>query len=82
MRTTIISFSFFCQCLNLTQLLDQYGLNSESLISPEQFTYLCPALLYQIDRRFCILHYHHVETDTLEEASSSGSFNDSSLLNS
>ncbi|KAI7808931.1 zinc transporter ZIP10 [Triplophysa rosa] len=59
------------ECLNLTQLLDQYGLNSESLISQEQFTYLCPALLYQIDRRFCILHYHDVKTDTIEEASSS-----------
>ncbi|XP_051997777.1 zinc transporter ZIP10 [Xyrauchen texanus] len=51
------------ECLNLTQLLQQYGLSSESLISPVQFTYLCPALLYQIDRRFCILHYHHVESD-------------------
>ncbi|XP_056321287.1 zinc transporter ZIP10 isoform X2 [Danio aesculapii] len=51
------------ECLNLTQLLHQYGLSSDSLISPVQFTYLCPALLYQIDRRFCILHYHHVEAE-------------------
>nr|XP_055071760.1 zinc transporter ZIP10 isoform X1 [Misgurnus anguillicaudatus] len=58
------------ECLNLTQLLDQYGLKSESVISPVQFTYLCPALLYQIDRRLCIHHYHHVETETLQETSS------------
>ncbi|TRY59206.1 hypothetical protein DNTS_014605 [Danionella cerebrum] len=51
------------ECLNLTQLLHQYGLSTDSLISPVQFTYLCPALLYQIDRRFCILHYHHVEAE-------------------
>ncbi|XP_051564288.1 zinc transporter ZIP10-like isoform X2 [Myxocyprinus asiaticus] len=57
------------ECLNLTQLLQQYGLSSESLISPVQFTYLCPALLYQIDRRFCILHYHHVEADTQDATS-------------
>ncbi|XP_026073925.1 zinc transporter ZIP10-like [Carassius auratus] len=58
------------ECLNLTQLLHQYGLSSDSLISPEQFTYLCPALLYQIDRRFCILHYHHVDTEVQDAASS------------
>ncbi|XP_052005028.1 zinc transporter ZIP10-like isoform X2 [Xyrauchen texanus] len=58
------------ECLNLTQLLHQYGLSTESLISPVQFTYLCPALLYQIDRRYCILHYHHVESNAQDTASS------------
>ncbi|MCJ8732199.1 hypothetical protein PDJAM_G00208520 [Pangasius djambal] len=48
------------ECLNLTQLLYQYGLSPDSLISPAQFTYLCPALLYQIDSRLCIRHYHQV----------------------
>uniref|UniRef100_H3CTZ9 Solute carrier family 39 member 10 n=1 Tax=Tetraodon nigroviridis TaxID=99883 RepID=H3CTZ9_TETNG len=45
------------ECLNLTQLLHYYGLNPDSPISPNQFTYLCPALLYQIDSRVCIRHY-------------------------
>lgn len=60
------------QCLNLTQLLAYYGLNPESLISPSQFTYLCPALLYQIDSRVCIRHYHQmeVEQESLEPVSS------------
>ncbi|XP_037645014.1 zinc transporter ZIP10 [Sebastes umbrosus] len=49
------------ECLNLTQLLTYYGLNPESLISPSQFTYLCPALLYQIDSRVCIRHYHQMD---------------------
>lgn len=48
------------QCLNLTQLLTYYGLNPDSLISPSQFTYLCPALLYQIDSRVCIRHFHQM----------------------
>ncbi|XP_072542599.1 zinc transporter ZIP10 [Salminus brasiliensis] len=48
------------ECLNLTQLLRHYGLSPDSLISPAQFTYLCPALLYQIDSRVCIQHYHQV----------------------
>lgn len=56
----------------MTQLLTYYGLSSESLISPIQFTYLCPALLYQIDSRVCIRHYHQmdVEQEALEHVSS------------
>ncbi|XP_053185150.1 zinc transporter ZIP10-like [Scomber japonicus] len=59
------------ECLNLTQLLTYYGLSPESLISPSQFTYLCPALLYQIDSRVCIRHYHQmdVEREAMEPAS-------------
>ncbi|XP_048834159.1 zinc transporter ZIP10 [Brienomyrus brachyistius] len=49
------------ECLNLTQLLHYYGLSPDALISPTQFSYLCPALLYQIDSRVCIRHYHQVE---------------------
>lgn len=58
------------ECLNLTQLLNYYGLKPDSLISPSQFTYLCPALLYQIDSRVCIRHYHQmdVEQEALETA--------------
>ncbi|KAM7380825.1 hypothetical protein PAMP_004097 [Pampus punctatissimus] len=51
------------ECLNLTQLLNYYGLSPESLISPSQFTYLCPALLYQIDSRVCIRHYHQMDVE-------------------
>ncbi|XP_028992488.1 zinc transporter ZIP10 [Betta splendens] len=60
------------ECLNLTQLLTYYGLTPESVISPSQFTYLCPALLYQIDSRVCIRHYHQmdVEQEALEPISS------------
>ncbi|XP_076854480.1 zinc transporter ZIP10 [Brachyhypopomus gauderio] len=49
------------ECLNLTELLHHYGLSPDSLITPSQFTYLCPALLYQIDSRLCIRHYHQVD---------------------
>ncbi|XP_056289105.1 zinc transporter ZIP10 isoform X2 [Pseudoliparis swirei] len=58
------------ECLNLTQLLAYYGLTPNSLISPSQFTYLCPALLYQIDSRVCIRHY---EMDVQQEAMETGS---------
>uniref|UniRef100_A0A3Q2FUN3 Uncharacterized protein n=1 Tax=Cyprinodon variegatus TaxID=28743 RepID=A0A3Q2FUN3_CYPVA len=49
------------ECLNLTQLLTYYGLQPDSVISKSEFTYLCPALLYQIDSRVCIRHYHQVD---------------------
>ncbi|KAG7268090.1 hypothetical protein CRUP_011866 [Coryphaenoides rupestris] len=35
---------------------EYYGLTPDSKISQVQFTYLCPALLYQIDSRVCIRH--------------------------
>uniref|UniRef100_A0A8C3NR90 Uncharacterized protein n=1 Tax=Geospiza parvula TaxID=87175 RepID=A0A8C3NR90_GEOPR len=43
-------------CLNVTQLLGNFGLDSVAQLTPEQFTLLCPALLYQIDSRVCIRH--------------------------
>ncbi|NXN44098.1 S39AA protein, partial [Rhinoptilus africanus] len=49
------------ECLNVTQLLRHYGLEASSPISPEMFVYMCPALLYQIERRLCIVHYDELE---------------------
>ncbi|XP_033612173.1 zinc transporter ZIP10 [Fukomys damarensis] len=45
------------ECLNGTQLLKHFGHGANSPISPTLFTYLCPALLYQIDSRLCIEHF-------------------------
>ncbi|XP_031949713.1 zinc transporter ZIP5 [Corvus moneduloides] len=47
-------------CLNVTQLLVNFGLDSVPQLTPEQFTLLCPALLYQIDSRVCIQHSDEV----------------------
>lgn len=44
------------QCLNVSQLLRHYGLRANSPISARLFIYLCPALLYQIDKQLCIEH--------------------------
>ncbi|XP_043080450.1 zinc transporter ZIP5 [Puntigrus tetrazona] len=43
-------------CLNVTQLLWNFGLGQASHITPSHFTFLCPALLYQIDSRVCLRH--------------------------
>ncbi|XP_068121282.1 zinc transporter ZIP5 [Hyperolius riggenbachi] len=50
-------------CLNVTQLLLNFGLSWASEITPKQFTLLCPALLYQIDSRVCIKHNDQVTHD-------------------
>ncbi|KAM6977572.1 zinc transporter ZIP5 [Aplochiton taeniatus] len=43
-------------CLNVTQLLWNFGLGKASHITPAHFTLLCPALLYQIDSGVCVRH--------------------------
>uniref|UniRef100_A0A7M4EEH7 Solute carrier family 39 member 5 n=1 Tax=Crocodylus porosus TaxID=8502 RepID=A0A7M4EEH7_CROPO len=43
-------------CLNVSQLLVNFGLAGTAQITPEQFALLCPALLYQIDARVCLHH--------------------------
>lgn len=44
----------------MTQLLLNFGLDAASQLTPQQFTLLCPALLYQIDSRVCIHHRDEV----------------------
>ncbi|XP_061203703.1 zinc transporter ZIP5 [Neopsephotus bourkii] len=48
-------------CLNVSQLLVSVGLEAAAQLTPEQFSLLCPALLYQIDSRVCIQHSDDVE---------------------
>uniref|UniRef100_A0A674JZX8 Solute carrier family 39 member 5 n=1 Tax=Terrapene triunguis TaxID=2587831 RepID=A0A674JZX8_9SAUR len=55
-------------CLNVTQLLVNFGLNAVSQITPEQFTLLCPALLYQIDSRVCVRHHDQLTPEPLAGA--------------
>ncbi|TKC51347.1 hypothetical protein EI555_000020, partial [Monodon monoceros] len=55
------------ECLNVTQLLKYYGHRANSPISPDLFTYLCPALLYQIDSRLCIEHFDKLLVEDLNK---------------
>ncbi|XP_062314949.1 zinc transporter ZIP5 isoform X1 [Osmerus eperlanus] len=54
---------FHGNCLNVTQLLWNFGLGRASHITPAHFSFLCPALLYQIDSRVCI---HHSDTNVTQ----------------
>ncbi|MGH0192101.1 UNVERIFIED_CONTAM: hypothetical protein FKN15_003640 [Acipenser sinensis] len=55
------------QCLNMSQLLVNFGLDEAETITPALFTFLCPALLYQIDSRVCIHHRDELEVTSLEK---------------
>ncbi|TRY87007.1 hypothetical protein DNTS_009116 [Danionella cerebrum] len=53
-------------CLNVTQLLWNFGLGQASHITPAHFTFLCPALLYQIDSGVCLRHTEDLsQTDSV-----------------
>ncbi|XP_078084753.1 zinc transporter ZIP10 isoform X2 [Mustelus asterias] len=57
------------ECLNVSQLLQHYGLSTNSGISTVEFTYLCPALLYQIDSGVCI-QYHILNMEPVDNQES------------
>ncbi|KAE8580252.1 hypothetical protein XENTR_v10024372 [Xenopus tropicalis] len=61
------------ECLNITQLLHYYGLNANSPISPDQFAYICPALVYQIDSRLCIKHFSDLQVENVEKSKAGAS---------
>ncbi|XP_051867076.1 zinc transporter ZIP10 isoform X3 [Pristis pectinata] len=58
------------ECLNVSQLLQSYGLSTNSGISTVEFTYLCPALLYQIDSRVCIHHPEELRMEPVDNQDS------------
>ncbi|MGH0178933.1 UNVERIFIED_CONTAM: hypothetical protein FKN15_077971 [Acipenser sinensis] len=51
----------------MSQLLVNFGLDEAETITPALFTFLCPALLYQIDSRVCIHHRDELEVTSLEK---------------
>ncbi|XP_078729934.1 zinc transporter ZIP5-like isoform X1 [Lampetra fluviatilis] len=46
------------ECMNITTLLWNYGMSSASGVNQDQFIFLCPAMLYQIDSRVCVKQQH------------------------
>ncbi|XP_069790718.1 zinc transporter ZIP10 isoform X2 [Narcine bancroftii] len=58
------------ECLNVFQLLQSYGMSTNSGISALEFTYLCPALLYQIDSKACIHHPEELRMEPVDNQDS------------
>ncbi|KAG9355865.1 hypothetical protein JZ751_000707 [Albula glossodonta] len=52
------------ECLNASSILSTHGMAKEMVLSVSDFSYLCPALLNQIDTKSCILRPEdHTQTD-------------------
>lgn len=54
----------FLQCLTVNELLEAFHLAKYTSLAPQQFSFLCPALVYQLDLDVCKLssgdsHHHH-----------------------
>lgn len=44
------------QCLNASSILSSHGMSQEAAVTASDFSFLCPALLHQIDDGACIVH--------------------------
>ncbi|XP_069792388.1 zinc transporter ZIP5-like isoform X2 [Narcine bancroftii] len=54
---------FHGNCLNVSQLLRNFGMGNLQVISHRQFSCICPALLYQIETRVCVSQPHEEEEE-------------------
>ncbi|XP_062337260.1 zinc transporter ZIP6 isoform X2 [Osmerus eperlanus] len=53
------------ECHNASSLLTSHGMTKEGVLTMKDFSYLCPALLNQIDRKSCIRHGdNHTQEET------------------
>ncbi|XP_020652815.2 zinc transporter ZIP6 [Pogona vitticeps] len=44
------------ECFNASKLMVSHGISTHALLTVTQFSYLCPAIVNQIDGRYCLLH--------------------------
>ncbi|XP_053342773.1 zinc transporter ZIP6 isoform X1 [Clarias gariepinus] len=51
-----VSYNFTQECQNATMILQTHGMFQEMPLSVNDFSFLCPALLVQIDFKSCLLH--------------------------
>ncbi|KAI5624241.1 zinc transporter ZIP6 isoform X1, partial [Silurus asotus] len=53
---TPLSYNFNQECHNASMILQMHGMSEGTTLSVNDFSFLCPALLVQIDFKSCILH--------------------------
>ncbi|XP_048371395.1 zinc transporter ZIP6 isoform X2 [Sphaerodactylus townsendi] len=44
------------ECFNASKLMLSHGINTQAMLTATEFSYLCPAIVNQIDGRYCIIH--------------------------
>lgn len=54
----------FPQCSSASKLMQSHGIGTQALLTATEFSYLCPALINQIDGKCCIVHASSEKTET------------------
>ncbi|XP_053099854.1 zinc transporter ZIP6 [Hemicordylus capensis] len=44
------------ECFNASKLMLSHGISTQVLLTATDFSYLCPAIVNQIDGRYCVIH--------------------------
>ncbi|XP_017668791.1 PREDICTED: zinc transporter ZIP6 [Lepidothrix coronata] len=52
------------ECSNASKLMQSHGIGTQVLLSATEFSYLCPALINQIDGKYCIVHATSEKAET------------------
>ncbi|XP_078660848.1 zinc transporter ZIP10-like isoform X2 [Branchiostoma floridae x Branchiostoma belcheri] len=60
------------KCLSPKEILNDFSITSEALISERQFLHICPLLITQIDSRACIQHSNNTHAVRTTESLGSG----------
>ncbi|NXS79841.1 S39A6 protein, partial [Erpornis zantholeuca] len=52
------------ECSNASRLMQSHGIGTQVLLTATEFSYLCPALINQIDGKYCIVHATSEKAET------------------
>ncbi|NXR83020.1 S39A6 protein, partial [Pycnonotus jocosus] len=52
------------ECSNASKLMQSHGIGTQVLLTATEFSYLCPALINQIDGKYCIVHATSEKAET------------------
>ncbi|XP_042317832.1 zinc transporter ZIP6 [Sceloporus undulatus] len=52
------------ECFNASKLMLSHGISTQVLLTATDFSYLCPAIVNQIDGRYCLIHTTSEKAET------------------
>ncbi|XP_009949791.1 PREDICTED: zinc transporter ZIP6-like, partial [Leptosomus discolor] len=52
------------ECSSASKLMQSHGIGTQVLLTATEFSYLCPALINQIDGKYCIVHASSEKAET------------------
>ncbi|EMP33912.1 Zinc transporter ZIP6 [Chelonia mydas] len=51
-------------CFNVSKLMTSHGISTQVLLTATEFSYLCPAIINQIDGKHCVIHAASEKTES------------------